>query len=49
MYESGALAVETTRREPCRLSLIIVVNTAIIGLVATFVIAAVEIGSHLLP
>jgi len=47
--DHGADAEETMQSEPGRLALIMVVNGAIAGLVATMVFGAVEIAIHLLP
>jgi hypothetical protein len=47
MDNHAATTPEATERVACRLSLIIVVNTAIVGLVATTVFAAVEIATHI--
>ncbi len=49
VHDHGADAEETMHREPGRLALIMVVNGAIAGLVATMVFGAVEIAIHLLP
>jgi len=48
MGEAGPLGLETTKRQPCRLPLIIAVNTAMIGLVVSVMIAAIELGIHVL-
>jgi hypothetical protein len=47
MDNHGATAPEATERIACRLPMLIVVNTAMVGLVATMVFAAVEIATHI--
>jgi hypothetical protein len=47
MDDHGATADEASDRIACRLSMLIVVNTAIVGLVATMVFAACEIATHI--
>ncbi|HLN43996.1 MAG TPA: hypothetical protein VK215_16175 [Acidimicrobiales bacterium] len=49
VHDHGADAEETMPRQSGRLALIMVVNGAIAGLVATMVFGAVEIAIHLLP
>ena len=39
---------DATEREPCHLSLIIVVNTAILGIVASLALGAAEVTAHVL-
>jgi hypothetical protein len=43
---SGAAALDAIERSSCHLSLLMVVNTAMVGLVASMVFAAVEIATH---
>ena len=45
----GAAADQAPSRQPSRLFLLIVVNAAIVGLVASFSLAAIEIATHLVP
>ena len=44
----GVAALEVTEQGTCGLSLIVVVNAVIVGLVATVAFAIVEIAAHLL-
>jgi hypothetical protein len=45
MKDSGAAMLDVDRSS-CHLSLLVVVNTAMVGLVATMVFAAVELATH---
>jgi len=45
----GAAANEAPTRQPSRLFLLMVVNAAIVGLVASLSLAAIEIVTHLVP
>ncbi len=45
----GAAANESPPRQPSRLFLLLVVNAAIVGLVASLSLAAIEIATHLVP
>ncbi len=46
--ELGVAVLDAPEPQHCHLSLIIVVNTAIVGLVATAALSALEIATHLL-
>jgi hypothetical protein len=46
--DSGDATLDVIERSSCHLSLLMVVNTAMVGLVATMVFAAVEVATHVL-